>query len=182
MRSRRSTRRCAGLLAGALLCLPGFAFGERAQGGPQDPVLPGAEAHLDGMTLVVSRAGERELLIEAQRASLHPETHLAVLEGVRSVFEGRPGTPGFEMTCDRGELTTNTNDFLATGHVQGRTADGRNFATDWVRYDPKRGVAYTDAPVQITESGGTYQGGGFRYHVRDQRFRLLGGASLVREQ
>ena len=43
----------------------------------------------------------------------------------------------------------------------------------------EEGVLYTDAPVVVTESAGTYQGGGFRYEVRERRFRLLGGASVV---
>lgn len=140
-----------------------------------------ADVALRGMTFVSSRAGERDVVVEAERATLQPGTNVALLEGVHTVFEGRPGAPGFELTCDRGELRTNTNDFFASGHVRGRTADGRSFTTEWVRYDHQRGLAYTDAPVEITENGGSYQGGGFRYHVREQRFRLLGGASLVRE-
>lgn len=140
-----------------------------------------ADVALQGMTFVSSRAGARDVVVEARRATLQPETNVALLEDVHTIFEGRPGAPGFELHCDRGELRTTTNDFTASGNVRGRTSDGRSFTTEWVRYDHARGLAYTDAPVEITESGGSYQGGGFRYLVREQRFRLLGGASLVRE-
>ena len=44
------------------------------------------------------------------------------------------------------------------------------------------GIVTTNAPVQITDKGGTYRGGGFRYFVRENRFRLMGGASVVQAQ
>lgn len=173
VKARRGMRRAA--VFALLVASPAFAEAPA-------PAASSATVRLAGMTFVASRAGARELVVEAKIASLQPETHVAMLEQVHSVFDGRPGTPGFDMTCDRGELTTSSNDFLASGNVRGHTADGRSFSTEWVRYDHKRGLAYTDAPVLITENGGTYQGGGFRYLVREQRFRLLGGASLVRSQ
>ena len=61
----------------------------------------------------------------------------------------------------------------------GRTDRNRVFTTEWVRYDHADGLLYTDAPVLITEAGVTYRGGGFRYDIRDRRFRLTGGASIL---
>jgi LPS export ABC transporter protein LptC len=86
-----------------------------------------------------------------------------------------------DLTCDEGELVMETHALLAKGNVRGHTADGRAFSTTWVRYDPKREVAFTDAPVQIDDESGSLHGGGFRYHVREGRFRLLGGATVRRE-
>jgi len=136
---------------------------------------------LEGMTFVGSRGSMREMLVEADRATFHPSDQIAYLENVRSEMTERDGAVGFEMTCDRGELDTGTSNFYATGNVRGRTADGRRFETTWVRYDDAKGLAYTDAPVRVEEQGGIYKGGGFRYYVREQRFRFVGGASLVRE-
>jgi len=136
---------------------------------------------LEGMTFVGSRDSMREMLVEADRATFHPSDQIAYLENVRSEMTERDGAVGFEMTCDRGELDTGTSNFYATGNVRGRTADGRRFETTWVRYDDAKGLAYTDAPVRVEEQGGIYKGGGFRYYVREQRFRFVGGASLVRE-
>lgn len=136
---------------------------------------------LEGMTFVGSRGSMREMLVEADRATFHPSEQIAYLENVRSEMTEKDGAVGFEMTCDRGELDTGTSNFYATGNVRGRTADGRRFQTSWVRYDDAKGLAYTDAPVTVEEQGGTYKGGGFRYFVREQRFRFVGGASLVRE-
>jgi len=134
-----------------------------------------------GLTFVASRGAERDLVLRAEHARLDPGSNVAHLEGVESSVDPQEGTPGFEMTCDEGDLFLATNDFLAKGHVHGKTADGRRFTTTWVRYDHASGVASTDAPVEIEEAGGKYKGGGFRYQVREQRFRLLGGASMVRE-
>lgn len=136
---------------------------------------------LEGMTFVGSRDSLREMLVEADRAIFHPSEQIAHLENVRSQMNEKDGAVGFEMTCDQGELDTGTSNFYATGNVRGRTADGRRFQTSWVRYDDAKGLAYTDAPVLVEEQGGTYKGGGFRYYVREQRFRFVGGASLVRE-
>ena len=33
----------------------------------------------------------------------------------------------------------------------------------------------------ITDERGRYRGGGFRYFIHQQRFRLMGGASIVQE-
>ena len=136
---------------------------------------------IHGLTFVASRGAERDLVLRAERARLDPGSNVAHLERVESSVDPQEGAPGFEMTCDEGDLFLSSNDFLAKGNVHGKTADGRRFTTSWVRYDHASGVASTDAPVEIEEAGGKYKGGGFRYNVRDQRFRLLGGASMVRE-
>jgi hypothetical protein len=47
-----------------------------------------------------------------------------------------------------------------------------------VAHDRARGVAFTDAPVEIIEEGRILSGGGFRYHVRDRRLRLTAGARV----
>jgi LPS export ABC transporter protein LptC len=134
-----------------------------------------------GLTFVATRGPERDLVLRAERARLDPGSNVAHLEHVESSVDPQEGVPGFEMTCDEGDLFLSTNDFLAKGNVHGTTGDGRRFTTSWVRYDHATGVASTDAPVVIEEAGGKYKGGGFRYQVKEQRFRLLGGASMVRE-
>jgi len=153
-----------------------------AGGLPSASVAQDAEGMvIHGLTFVASRGPERDLVLRAERARLDPGSNVAHLEHVESSVDPQEGTPGFEMTCDEGDLFLSTNDFLAKGNVHGRTADGRRFTTTWVRYDHATGVASTDAPVEIEEAGGRYKGGGFRYQVKEQRFRLLGGASMVRE-
>lgn len=172
MRAARNAAVRASRLAAAVALVAPLA----ARAADESPLL-----RLEGMTFVGSRGSMREMLVEADRATFHPSEQIAYLENVRSEMTERDGAVGFEMTCDRGELDTGSSNFYATGNVRGRTADGRRFQTSWVRYDDAKGLAYTDAPVTVEEQGGTYRGGGFRYFVREQRFRFVGGASLVRE-
>ena len=101
------------------------------------------------------------------------------MQDVHTTVSSRDERPGFEMTCDRGELDLETSDFFAEGDVRGKTHSGQRFETTWVRYDHVEEVLYTDAPVVITEGASSYKGGGFRYLVRERRFKLLGGASVV---
>ena len=65
--------------------------------------------------------------------------------------------------------------------ARGHQAAHRRFVAEWVRYDHDEGLLFTDAPVLITDSAGSYRGGGFQYYVRDRRFRLMGGASVVQD-
>ena len=87
----------------------------------------------------------------------------------------------FEIYCDEGELDLTTNDFEARGNVRGQTKGERTFRAPWVKYDHEKGLLYTDAPVLISEDLIMYRGGGFRYFVREGRFKLLGGASVLQQ-
>jgi lipopolysaccharide export system protein LptA len=43
-----------------------------------------------------------------------------------------------------------------------------------VRYEHEEGVLYTDAPARMVDGAGSFRGDGFRYDVRERRFKLLG--------
>ena len=141
----------------------------------------GQVLHVRGMTFVASEGSANEILLRAQRARFYPERQVADLEEVE--VEVAPGGErvGFEMHCDRGQLNLSTQDFLAEGHVVGTIEGGRQFEAEWVAYDEEKGVLYTDEPVLIVDQDGRYRGGGFRYFVDEQRFRLQGGATVIQE-
>lgn len=142
---------------------------------------PGQILRLRGMTFVASEGSENEIVLHAERARFYPDHDVADLETVDvEVAPGRDRV-GFEMRCDRGRLNLASQDFVAEGNVVGSIEGGRRFEALWVAYDEEDGVLYTDEPVVITEDGGTYRGGGFRYYIDQQRFRLMGGASIVQE-
>ena len=63
--------------------------------------------------------------------------------------------------------------------MHGTIADGREYDAPWVRYDHDDALLYSDAPVVLRDTTGTFRGDGFRYFVRERRFRLLGNVSLV---
>ncbi len=169
-RSHRGMRAVAFAVLGAALTSP-------VPAGAGPPVLD-----VDGMTFVASRGDVPDVRLTAVRARFDTGNERAFLEGVHAIFREREDRDGFEMTCDRGEFDLASNDFIARGNVRGRTEDGRVFTAPWVQYDSAQGLLFTDASVQITEEAGTFRGHGFRYWVRERRFRLLGGASVVQEK
>jgi LPS export ABC transporter protein LptC len=185
MRSRHASRSTHRSLLGGLAALslglgaPLPAAAEEAEA--QGPRVPGVEAevHVTDMTFVVSRPGQRDLVLEARRATLRPEINKAMLfDAMVRTAEGPRGRQ-FDVYCDRGELDLVSNDFHAEGNVHGSTAEGHRYAAPWVRYETARGLLYTDAPVVLQDGVGTYRGDGFRYHLNEQRFELLGNVSVV---
>jgi LPS export ABC transporter protein LptC len=164
-----------------LLLVAAFLPGAAEEAPPVQSRPAAAGLAVTGMTFVRSDGEVADMVVEAERGRLDPETNLVHLETVQTRVQGNATRSGFELTCDKGELELQTHALLATGNVHGRTADGRAFSADWVRYDPKRDLAYTDSPVEIEDETGSLHGGGFRYHVREGRFRLLGGATVRRE-
>jgi len=145
--------------------------------GTDAPVL-----QVTGMTFVGSRDSVRDIVVRSQRAKFRTDTKVAELDGVRAeLSEGGEGR-SFKMTCDRAELDLQKNDFLAEGNVEGYTDDGQRVFAPWVRYDHAKGLVYSDAPVRMVDDSGSFRGDGFRYHVRDQRFQLLGNVRVEQSQ
>jgi len=141
-----------------------------------------AVLQVTGMTFVSSRDSVREIVVRSEHAKFHTDTKVAELDGVRAeVSEGAKGR-SFSMTCERAELDLQNNDFLAQGDVEGETEEGQRVFAPWVRYDHERGVVYSDAPVRMTDRSGSFRGDGFRYHVKDRRFQLLGNVRVEQIQ
>lgn len=132
------------------------------------------------MTFVGSRGDQSELVVRADTALFHSKSGLADLEVVRAQVSDAKKGESFQMQCDRAELDVETNDFTATGNVKGLTGDGQRYSAPWVRYEHASSMLQTDAPVTVVESGTTFRGDGFRYHVEERRFELLG--NVVMEQ
>ena len=134
---------------------------------------------VEAMTFVASRGSSNELILHAAHARFDTEDERVYLDDVHARVEPSSKAGYFEIRCDEGELDLETNDFEARGNVRGRTEGGREFSATWVKYDHQVGLLFTNAPVLISEDAIAYRGGGFQYYVREHRFRLLGGASVV---
>src|SRR5262245_43562618 len=149
---------------------------------PPSPVRAAAEAtslEVQGMIFVGSRAGVREVVLRSKTARLQPEKQLAELEDVSAtVTEDEAGQRSFTMNCSRVELDIARSDFRADGNVRGETAEGQHYSAPWVQYVHDQGLLYTNAPVQMTDRHGSFRGNGFRYHVHDRRFELLGNVRV----
>ena len=139
-----------------------------------DPVL-----RLTGMTFVGSRGSVRELVVRSRTALLRTDVNVAELEGVDAlVTAGGDSGRSFSLLCDRAEFNLDTSDFVASGHVRGETGDGQQYAAPWVRYEHERGVLFSDAPVHLEDGTGRFRGDGFRYHLAERRFQLLGNVHV----
>ncbi|MDJ0851218.1 MAG: LPS export ABC transporter periplasmic protein LptC [Myxococcota bacterium] len=137
------------------------------------------DLHLRGMTFVGSRGDVTEFVLRAREALFRPDTNIAELEDVH--VNGSESVPEerFVVQCARGELNVETSDFYAEGDVLGTTHDGKIYRAPWVRYDHEEALLFSDAPVTLEEPDGTFRGDGFRYHIKDRNFRLLGNVSMV---
>jgi LPS export ABC transporter protein LptC len=133
------------------------------------------------MTFVGSRGSDSELVVRATSALFHPDSGVADLDEVRAtVSDGEKGE-SFAMSCDTAELNVETNDFTATGNVEGVTGDGRRYSAPWVQYNHESSMLLTDAPVTVVDATSTLRGDGFRYYVDERRFELLGNVTVVQE-
>ena len=140
--------------------------------------LAGPPMRLSGMTFAASNESVTDVLVKADSAVIDDATNTAHLETVEAEWAASDGAASLELICDQGELDLETNDLIARGNVRGLLADGRRFTGPSLRYDRERGVAYTDAPVEIIEEGRILSGGGFEYRIRDRRLRLTAGARV----
>ncbi len=136
---------------------------------------------ITGMTFVGSRGVESELVVRARTALFHPDSNLADLDDVRATVSDETKGESFSMSCDTAALNVEANDFTATGNVRGVTGDGQRYQALWVRYDHAASLLLSDAPVTVVDATGTLQGDGFRYHVDERRFELLGNVTVVQE-
>jgi LPS export ABC transporter protein LptC len=132
------------------------------------------------MTFVGSRDSRSEVVLTARSARFDQGKSVAHLEDV-SARVSSEGKGGFEMSCDRAEYFVDTNDFTAEGHVRGQTQEGRQFRTARLHYDHEKALAHTDVPVVIDDVHGRFRGGGFRYHLAEGRFQLIGGATVEQQ-
>ena len=140
---------------------------------------PAPSLDVEGMTFVASRENGDAVILHAKRARFDTDAKKAYLLVVDAMVPPNSEKSGFAMRCDSGVVDLESNDFEATGNVEGYADTGEVFSTDWVRYDHAKGILFTDAPVLITADGTTIRGGGFRYHVDGRRFQMTGGARVV---
>jgi LPS export ABC transporter protein LptC len=142
-----------------------------------------ADLTVEGMTFVSSAGSHNDAIVEAARATVGRSDRKAHLGDVHArvgkAAGARTGTEGgLELRCERASFDLDTGDLIAEGNVSGVTADGRSFETQRLVYQRDSGRVSTHEPVVIRDGFGTIRGAGFEYWVRQNRFRLIGGASV----
>jgi LPS export ABC transporter protein LptC len=176
-----ASMRSRALSIAVALALPIGAVGAAAAA--EGPDALEAELTVEGMTFVSSAGSQNDAIVEAARASVGRADRKANLEDVHArvgkAAGARTGAEGgLELRCARASFDLDTGDLTAEGNVAGVTADGRRFETERVSYQRDTGRVSTHAPVVIRDAFGTIRGAGFEYWVRENRFRLIGGASV----
>ena len=137
-----------------------------------------SELRAEGMTFIGSSGVERQVVLHSEFAVFHPADGLAELTQVDAEVSVLDEGLSFTMECEEAELDVESNDFVARGDVNGVTANGQRYRAPWVAYDHAEGVLSTDAPVEMDDGSGSFRGDGFRYHIREKRFRLLGNVRV----
>ena len=137
---------------------------------------------LSKLTYVDSQSGTSGLVLEAADARVLPRREQVLMQSVGLRLATADAKGELRVSCEHGELDLKSGSFVGIGRVRGKTPDGRQFETERLRYDHAAGLVTTDAPVVIRDGGSALRGGGFRYHVREGRLKLLGGASVVTDQ
>ena len=145
------------------------------------PALDSGGVLMREITLVASRAGERELLLRSRRASLDPATRRARLWDVSAEVVDAGEDRRLRIECDRAEVEIETQNFRAEGRVRGDTGEGQRFSTDAVHYDHASEVLSSDSAVELIDATGSLRGDGFRYHVAERRFELLGNVRVEQD-
>jgi hypothetical protein len=142
---------------------------------------PAPQLDVQGMTFVASRENDDAVILRANHARFDTEAKKAYLTIVNADVPPRAEQEGFKMRCDEGVVDLATNDFEATGNVHGEVSDETHFEAEWVRYNHLEGFLYSDGPVVMIDRGTKVLGGGFRYDIAERRFKLLGGAKVLRD-
>jgi lipopolysaccharide assembly outer membrane protein LptD (OstA) len=142
---------------------------------------PAPQLDVQGMTFVASRENNDAVILRAEHARFDTVAKKAYLTVVNADVPSSAEQEGFKMRCDESVVDLATNDFEATGNVHGEVDDGTNFEAEWVRYNHLEGVLYSDGPVVMIDGGTKVLGGGFRYDIAKRRFKLLGGAKILRD-
>ena len=142
------------------------------------PPLASSVLRFTGLTFVGSRDDGGELVLRSARGVFRPATEIADLEDVTAVFSENEEGDGFTLSCDRAELNLESHDFEAEGNVVGVTGKGQRYATERAVYTHASGLLHSAAPVTMSDDMGTFRGDGFRYDVREGKFKLLGNVSV----
>ena len=141
---------------------------------------------IEGMRFVASDGPVNDAIVEAERASFARTARVASLRQVharvgKAAGDATASAGGVELECERGRFDLSSGELTAEGNVRGVTEDGRRFETQRLLYQPSTGRVSTHSPVVIRDAFGTARGAGFEYFVRENRFRLIGGASVEQD-
>ena len=136
---------------------------------------------LEGVTFTSSGGNGAGFTVWAERAHLDPESQELWLEQVGLTIHASAGREAVELRSAEGYFEMKNESFRLRGKVRGRIGAEQVFRGQWVAYDEARDLLYSDASVEMEESGSLYQGGGFRYRVADGVLELVSGVQVFKQ-
>ncbi len=117
--------------------------------------------------------GIRDAEVRAVEARIDTEERVAVLRGVNIGFsDERRGR--VEIRAERGTLDLDTEDFLLSGGVEGRTAAGDRFSTSQLQYRRDGQKLWSDDPVRLDRGSMQLHAEGMEFDLEDRRVVLTG--------
>jgi len=138
---------------------------------------PGADAHIEGVTLLQS-GPKGDLKLTAADAEWSRETQKFRLNDVRirilKTSTNGEETLGADITGERGNAATDGRAFELEGKVVATTFDGYRLETSDVRYDHATRQILTDAPVSLIGPGLQVSGRGAEVDYETQRVEIRG--------
>ena len=133
--------------------------------------LPPAE--LRGVVFEGFSGGIRDAEVRAAEARIDTEERVALLRDVNIGFsDERRGR--VEIRADRGTLDLDTEDFLLSGGVEGRTAVGDRFSTAKLEYRSDGRKLWSDTPVRLDRANMQLYAEGMEFDLEDRRVVLTG--------
>ena len=118
-------------------------------------------------------AGERDVLVRAERAEVQAEERVAHLYVVRIDFADQGRGP-IHIESARGDFELDSDNFVLSGGVEGRARGNERFTTEEVRYEREHERLWSIHPVRVTDDHLVLHGAGMELDLAERRIRLTG--------
>jgi len=136
-----------------------------------DVVLP--DQVVEEFVVHETSSGVRLYTLEAERACVYDREQRSDVVKPRVTFYDEGRTVNAVLTADSGAIYSRTEDLVARGNVQVRTADSTVLLTDSLAWSNTQRVVRTDAAVDISTPNGNLKGVGLVSDPGLQKIEVL---------
>jgi LPS export ABC transporter protein LptC len=145
------------------LLLGAFAIAGCGDGDVPSQLAPanGPDQEVRGFTLTESVGSMMRWRLTARSAATYHNRGVIVAQAVAIDFFDASGKPYSHLTADQGEIHPQTNDMVASGHVNIVTNTGTRVATPSLRFLNREQKVVSDERVTVHRGGDVLSGVGF---------------------
>lgn len=141
-------------------------------------VLPAdVDMRLDDLVLNEAGAGDRTMVVNADRAHYYKTRDLFVLEGVRAHVLTADGD--YLIRAQNGTYEQGDKKIALSGHISLVDREGGVLTTESLRYDFNESLLTGDGPFCYSTPGLDLDGQAFVFHTKDGRLAIDGRARLL---